>query len=119
MELRVKGHNDMCGGYGYSGHAIFSGQTVKDVLEEIKDYVKDKDAHYLGEGFGNPNSKNCDCWSISIDGDIYLSNWIESKWKTYYDKNQNTKKDKLVKDVKVDGGWYCYYNFNIITEEEN
>ena len=31
----LKGHNEMCGGYAYSGYASFDGVTVKEVLEEI------------------------------------------------------------------------------------
>lgn len=115
LELDVKGHPDMCGGYGYSGVASFEGKTVKDVLEEIKEYAKDKEASYLGEGFGNPKSNCCDCWAIRINGDTYLSEWAEPKWRTHID-DINNYLDLKVKEIKVDGGWYCFYDFNIITE---
>ena len=82
IKLNTTGHNDICGGYAYSGTASFDGETVREVLEEIKEYTKDKEAAYLGEGFGNPYSKGCNCWAISINGKIYLSEWAEPKWKT-------------------------------------
>ncbi len=71
IKLNVQGHNDMCGGYSYSGQVSFDGKTVKEVLDEIREYAKDKDAHYLGDGFGNPESKSCDAWRIRIDDIIY------------------------------------------------
>lgn len=61
----------MCGGYNYSGNVSFEGKTVKEVLDEIREYAKDQDAHYLGDGFGNPNSKWIDCWFIMIDNIVY------------------------------------------------
>lgn len=113
IKLDVVGHNEMCGGYGYSGYASFDGKTVKEVLEEIKEFVKDKEAHYLGDGFGNPESKNCDCWRIRIGDKIYLSNWCgdKSNYHHEYDKRR-------VQKIRVDGGWYCYYNFDIILVPE-
>ncbi len=115
IKLNVTGHNDMCGGYQYSGNVSFEGTTVKEVLDEIREYAKDKDAHYLGDGFGNPNSKCIDCWSITIDGIIYWSNWAKQSWEKY--KTYDHSLDDLVVDkVTADGGWYCFYNFRISTK---
>lgn len=117
IKLVTKGHNDMCGGYAYSGTASFDGETVREVLEEIKEYAKDKEAAYLGEGFGNPNSKGCNCWAIRINGNTYLSEWAESNWRKATAINDIQKYlDLKVKKIEVDGGWYCFYDFNIITK---
>lgn len=114
IKLNVQGHNDMCGGYSYSGRVSFDGKTVKEVLDEIREYAKDKDAHYLGDGFGNPNSKYCDAWCISIDNTIYWNSWISQSWNKYgvYDHSLD---NLIVKDIRVNGGWYCFYDFEIIT----
>ena len=111
-------HNEMCGGMSYSGTASFEGKTVKEVLEEIKEFVKDKDAHYIGEGFGNKESKGCDCWGIYINyrygfmgGHItkrYVGGWVG--WVNDYNHEYD---DYIVTQVDVSGGWYCYYDFTI------
>ena len=54
ITLNVEEHNDICGGCSYSGTANFDGRTVKEVLEEIREFAKDERA-YIGEGFGNPS----------------------------------------------------------------
>lgn len=117
ITLNIEGHNDMCGGYSYSGTASFEGKTVKEVLDEIREYAKDKDAHYLGDGFGNPKSNNSDAWRIEIDGVIYWNSWVPSNWETY--KKYTNELDNLYVDkIIVNGGWYCFYNFEIITKKE-
>ena len=109
IKLNVTGHNDMCGGYSYSGNVYYSGTTVKDVLKEIKEYAKDRKAEYIGDGFGN---KNCNsigiCWGITINDVPYVGSWAgwENKYKHEYD-------DYIVTEVRVNGGWYCFYDFNI------
>lgn len=116
LELYVEGHNDMCAGYSYSGLASFEGKTVKEVLDEIREFAKDKDAHYLGDGFGNPDSKSCDAWCIRIDGITYWNNWVEQSWNTY--KLYDSSLDNLLVDkVSVHGGWYCFYDFDIYTKK--
>lgn len=115
IELVVKGHDAICGGYAYSGFASFEGKTVKDVLDEIREFSKDKQARYLGDGFGNPNSNGTDAWQIKINGTIYWTSWIVQKWDNIgtYTKDMDTLE---VKEIRVDGGWYCFYDFNIITK---
>ena len=111
IKLNVTGHNEMCGGYAYSGIASFDGKTVKEVLDEIREYAKDKNARYLGDGFGNPKSNNCDCWKIQINGKTYWNCWNNTICLPYNKALDNLK----VKQVRVDGGWYCFYDFDIIT----
>lgn len=116
INLNIAGHSGMCGGYEYSGLASFEGRTVKEVLNEIREFAKDKDAHYLGDGFGNPNSNSCDAWCIRIDGITYWNAWAPQSWNTYktYDGSLD---DLLVDKVSVHGGWYCFYDFDIYTRK--
>lgn len=116
INLNVEGHSDMCGGYSYSGLASFEGKTVKEVLDEIREFAKDKGAHYLGDGFGNPNSNSCDAWCISIDGITYWNNWVEQSW-IKYDTYDGSLDNLLVEKISVHGGWYCFYNFDIYTKK--
>lgn len=112
IELHTEGHGEMCGGYAYSGYATFDGKTVKDVLEEIKEYAKDKSADFIGDGFGNPNHNTLGaCWGIKINGIPYVGSWIG--WKNEY-KHQFD--DYEVESVSVHGGWYCFYDFYIKTK---
>lgn len=98
-------------GISYGGQAEYDGVTVKDVLEEIKEYVKDKSAQYIGEGFGNPNAPQASCWGITINNEKYVGGW--SGWiNTYHHQYDNCK----VKKVLIEGGWYCFYDFHIISE---
>jgi len=115
IRLNVKGNNDMCGGYSYSGQVSFDGKTVKEVLDEIREYAKDKDAKYLGDDFGNPNSNGCDAWCIKIDDIVYWNGWAPQSWVKYgvYDHSLD---NLIVKNVKVHGGWYCFYDFEITTK---
>lgn len=108
----ITGHNDMCGGYSYSGTASFEGTTVAKVLEEIKEFVKDKQAHCIGDGFGNPKSKICDAWGIKINDIHYVGDW--AGWKNEYRGEYDEEK---VIEVRVSGGWCCFYDFHIICEE--
>ena len=116
IELHVEGHSSMCSGYEYSGFASFEGKTVKEVLDEIREFTKDKNAHYLGDGFGNPDSDSCDAWCIRIDGVTYWNSWLKRSWETYgtYD---NSLDDLHVDRIEVCGGWYCFYNFEIYTRK--
>lgn len=117
ITLNVEGHNEMCGGYSYSGTALFEGKTVKEVLDEIREFAKDKHAYCLGDGFGNPDSpKFGGAWMITIDGIIYWNGWIPQKWwkfGTYSKELDNIE----VKEIKVHGGWCCFYDFEIITKK--
>lgn len=47
IELYAEGQKAMCGGYEYSGIASFEGKTIEEVLDEIREFAKDKDAHYI------------------------------------------------------------------------
>ena len=109
----LKGHNELCGGYSYSGEASFSGTTVKEVLEEIKEFVKGKDAGYIGDGFGNKDKTFCSSWGIRINEIPYVGNW--AGWKNKYGHQFD---DYEVEKVSVDGGWYCFYDFYIITKDK-
>ena len=115
IKLNISGHNGMCAGYEYSGLASFDGKTVKEVLNEIKEFAKDKDAHYLGDGFGNPNSKSCNAWCIKVDGITYWDSRAPQSWNTYgiYDRSLDSV---LVNKVLVHIGWYCFYDFEIYTK---
>lgn len=117
IKLNVKGHSEMCSGYSYSGTASFEGKTVKEVLDEIREFAKDKNARYLGDGFGNPKSNNYDAWKIEIDRVIYWNCWIPQNWWNYgtYSKELDNLE---VKEVRVNGGWYCFYDFEIITRNK-
>ena len=116
IRLNVAGHDDMCGGYSYSGLVSFDGKTVKEVLDEIREFSKDKDAQYLGDGFGNPSSDSCDAWCIKIDEITYWNGWAEQSWNKYgtYDSSLD---NLLVDKVVVHGGWYCFYDFEIYTKK--
>jgi len=107
IRLMVKGHHTMCAGYNYNGYASYDGRTVKEVLEEIKEYSKDK-GNYIGDGFGNPKSHHGNAWGIRINDIPYVGNWCgwENKYNHQYD-------NWIVTKVRVNGGWYCFYDFNI------
>ena len=105
----LKRVDTLCAGATYVGKASFEGKTVREVLEEIKEYSKDKDGGDLGYGFGNPNEHWG--WEIEINDHILLSNWIGHKPEFTYKYD-----DLKVISVEVDGGWYSYYNFHITTE---
>jgi len=113
IKLEVQGHNDICGGYSYDGYASFEGKTVKEVLEEIKEYAKDRSAEYIGEGFGNKNSPGCDCWGIKINDIPYVGGWVG--WENGYNHEFD---NETVDKIKVYGGWYCFYNFLIYTKSK-
>lgn len=111
IRLFTKGHNECCGGYAYSGYATFDGKTVREVLEEIREYAKDA-GNDIGEGFGKPNKKLGACWGIRINGIPYVGGW--AGWKNEY---QHQFDDCRVIKVLVEGGWYCFYDFHIVCEE--
>ena len=112
IKLNVSGHDDICGGYCYSGTASFEGSTVAEVLQEIREFARNRDAHYLGEGFGNPKSDFCNAWGIRINGIPYVGDWNgwQNKYRHEYDE------EKVI-EVRVSGGWYCFYDFYIDCEE--
>jgi hypothetical protein len=109
----LKGHNEMCGGYSYSGYATFEGRTVKEVLEEIREYAKNT-GNDIGEGFGKKGKDMGACWGIRINDIPYVGGWVG--WKNEYDHSLD---DAIVKEVHVHGGWYCFYDFDIIAEEDS
>ena len=113
IELHTTGHNEICGGYSYSGYATFSGRTVKEVLEEIKEYAKESGG-YLGEGFGNPKREFGAAWGIRINDKRYLGNW--AGWKNEYNHEYD---NWVVTKIRVNGGWYCFYDFDIECEKNS
>lgn len=119
MELEnLVSHDTMCSGMAYSGTASFFGKTVHEVLEEIKRFVKDKPAHYIGDGFGNKESDSNDHWGIYIKyrfcnwGD-YISKRYVGDWAGWQNEYDHEYDNYIVTKVEVDGGWYCYYDFTI------
>ena len=111
IKLNVTGHNEMCGGYSYSGKASFEGKTVKDVLEEIREYAKNS-GNDIGDGFGKLGRNFGSCWGIRINGVRYVGDWCG--WKNEYNHEYD---DENVVEVRVNGGWYCFYDFDIISEK--
>ena len=108
----LKGHNEMCGGYSYSGEASFYGANVREVLEEIKEFASES-GNDIGEGFGKPGKHMGACWGIKINDIPYVGGW--AGWKNEY-KHQFD--DYEVEKVSVYGGWYCFYDFYIYTKQE-
>ena len=111
-EGELKKCDAMCGGATYVGHAKYDGETVKEVLDEIREFTKDKRAAYLGDDFGNPIVSKYSAysgWAVYINDDCYWSGWMNVQAKKY-----NKSLDKwIVDDVFIDGGWYSYYDFTI------
>lgn len=121
MEIIEKGgHNEICGGYSYSYEITFGkyGNTLKDVLKEIKEYSYEHSFAGLGN-FGNPNIDICGRhWGIYVNGDIYISSWRHEKslkdnpsWKHFYEGDES----EIVTSIRGDGGWYCGINIYITT----
>lgn len=99
---------------GSYGKASFNGKTVKEVLEEIKEYSQQEWANYLGDDFGRLNG-NKGFWSINVDNKIYKSSWpsdLRNK-NLYHNENDNDE----VSYIEVNGDYYCWYNFNIYTKK--
>ena len=111
LELIVSEHNTLGGGLSYDGFVLFDGKTVKEVLDEIRQYSTEHPANYLGDGFGNPSHKH-DAWEIRINGVTYWSAWSGHSCQKYDHKLDNL----IVKKIEVNGGWYCFYDFDIITK---
>ena len=112
IKLKVIGHDDICGGYSYSGTASFEGSTVAEVLQEIREFAKDKDSLYIGDGFGRDKDGFACCWGIRINGIPYVGGW--AGWKNDY---RHEYDEERVVEVRVSGGWYCFYDFYIECEE--
>ena len=109
----LKGHSEMCGGYAYSGDVSFDGITVKEVLEEIREYYADHACETYDEQgrlWGKKDKNSCGAWGIRINDIPYLGTWIG--WKNEYNHQFD---DLHVKRVHAYGGWYCSYNFDIET----
>lgn len=121
MEIIKKGeHNEMCGGYSYSYEITFGkyGNTLKDVLKEIKEYSNEHSFGRLGD-FGNPNVDiDGRAWGIYVNGAIYISSWLSERspedapsWKHFYEGDES----ETVTSIYGDGGWYCGINIHIDT----
>ena len=113
-------HPEMCSGESNSYKIVFDAinPTVKDVLQEIKEYTnKDSMFQYLADGYGCKDNRCCGCWGIYIDNKIFISGWAgedrknPNTWKDFYEGNQQEE----VISCYGDGGWYCGINFYITT----
>ena len=93
---------------GHTGIAEFEGITLKEVLEEIRQFSQGKGCASLGDGFG---SGGYEAWRITINGVTYWSAWQGDKCQKY----DNGLDNEVVSKVKVCGGWYCFWDFNITT----
>ena len=106
--------------YSHDYKITYTSKTVREVLEEIKEYTNhDKRFGRLRE-FGHPESPRFgNCWVIYINNKIYLSCWVGespdnlSLYKEMYDE---ADLDKKVSFITGNGGWYCGININIYTE---
>ena len=74
MELIQKsGHNEMCGGYSYDYEVKYSGHTLKEVLEEIKEFTNnDKrfvkiDEYGYDERYDAVDKQKVDLWPIGAE----------------------------------------------------
>ena len=121
MEIIEKGgHNEICGGYSYSYEITFGkyGNTLKDVLKEIKEYTNEHFFGRLGD-FGNPDVElSGNCWGIYVNNDIYISGWLSERspedapsWNHFYTGDES----ETVTSIYGDGGWYCGINIYINT----
>ena len=90
-----------CGGGYYSGTASYEGKTVKEVLQEIKQYFQDK---------GNPWTDNS-YYFVSIDGYTVIGYDYWSRGE--YDPKRDD--EKIVDHVNVVGGFWADFNFKIWT----
>lgn len=93
---------------GHTGIAEFEGITLKEVLEEIKQFSQGKGCASLGDGFG---SGGHEAWRITINGVTYWSAWQGDQCKKYDKALDN----EVVSKVLVRGGWYSFWDFNITT----
>lgn len=105
---------EMCGGMAYRGYAEFDGKTVREVLDEIREYARTGACKPTKNGWGNPEweYKPCGGWSVSVDGKLVASGWA-NRWEPEYDGSKDNAK---VKRISIYGGWYCDYDFNIVTK---
>ena len=122
MELiQDNGHNEMCGGYSYNYEITWGkyGNTIHDVLKEIKEYTNNHESFKKIKDFGYQKSDGRNGnWGIYINRDIYLSTWLGENeddltpWKHIYEGDETEE----VINVTGNGGWYCAVNFNITTK---
>lgn len=115
IELILKPVPDEHGCVFMDGFALFDGETVKEALDEIREYTMDKDVAYLGDNFGNLANinKHAAEWSISINGTKYWNGWIYKRPAIKYDHSLD---NVAVKQINVHGGWTRFYDFEIITK---
>lgn len=117
--IEIGGHNEMCGGYSYDYEITFGkyGNTLKDVLKEIKEYSYEHSFGHLGD-FGNPDIDiDGRHWGIYVNGDIYISSWNgegqraskQKNYKSFYEGDES----EVVASIRGDGGWYCGINIYI------
>ena len=119
--IEIGGHNEICGGYSYDYEITFGkyGNTLKDILKEIKEYSYEHSFGRLGD-FGNPEiAIEGKYWGIYVNNEIYISGWAgenknntkRSLWKTFYESDES----EVVASIRGDDGWYCGINIYITT----
>ena len=115
LELILKPIPTPNGGVTMDGFALFDGETVKEVLDEIRKYTRHKKVAYLGNAFGNLDNinKTAAAWSISINGKTYWTAWQHEGSIAKYDHSLD---NLAVKEIHVHGGWNCFFDFEIITK---
>ena len=82
--IQKSGHNEMCGGYSYDYEVKYSGHTLKEVLEEIKEFTNNDKRFVKIDEYGYAPNVSCGAWAIYIDNKIYKSAWIKQPWHKYY-----------------------------------
>ena len=99
----------------YTGNCLFEGKSVKEVLQEIKEYTnntENREFAKIGE-FGNSKEPCGNHWEIIINDKEYITSRGKSWWrKQYQGENDNCE----VESITINGGWYCAYDFYIKTK---
>ena len=93
---------------GRAGIAEFESITLKEVLDEIRQFSQSRSCASLGDGFG---SGGVEAWRITINGVTHWSSWQGDQCQKYNEELG----DEIVATVKVRGGWYSFWDFNITT----
>lgn len=111
---QVAVHQDMSGGISYEYNVEFSGNTVNEVLKEIKEYTNNDNRFERILDFGNIENDAFGAWAIYINRKVFLSCWI-GEMDDEHRKYTGNGTEKVI-SIKGYGGWYSGINFHITTE---